>query len=554
MVSEHKVATRSFRNRPPAIALPVAHLLALAPLDVWVRMLLRGDRGSRGVHPRYWLRLLGIGFTSLVGTMCSTPERLGYFIARLLSGGDRERFEHPPGVLIVVGYYRSGTTHAHNLLACDPSSVTPRWYQALLGQGYWLSWGITRFLLVPFLGSSRPQDGVGFGPMWPAEDDFALAGWGASSTLPGRLIFPSRWEHWSRYNTLEECSDAERAKWRRTVAGFAQKVTRSKPNAMLILKTPSHGAHIAQLAEVFGEHARFLHVARDPTKVIESNLKMHDALAEHLLQDPLDPTELRARIVREYHEIEHATMCQAQSLDEGRIGYMTHEELIKNPLGELSRALGSINMTLSDQHQRAIASYLDELGPYHRPPHQPIDLGQPSEDEADSIEQIRALRTHDRPSAQIIPLPEVQPKPPVRIGRGLLGAMVTAALWAALWIGIVWVIKQIDPTIKPRLDQLVWIGGSVIGLVAYRCAGGGGRLLGVTCAVLTLVVFLGVSFPVTVINWNFAADGPRSAFLYHNTKGALHGVLAVSSIAFAILGMLTAMRHAGDTGPRAPGL
>ncbi|MBO6512760.1 MAG: sulfotransferase [Phycisphaerales bacterium] len=534
-------------ERKLGVALPVAHLLALAPIDVWFGML----SGSR-VHPRYWIRLIGIGFTSLVGTIWSLPERVLFWIGWTLFKKDPERFEHPAGVLVIVGYYRSGTTHAHNLIACSSSVITPRWYQALLGQGCWISWAITRVLLVPFLGSSRPQDGVGFGPMWPAEDDFALAGWGRCSPLPGRLIFPRSRARWDRWNDLGSCTADERRRWRRTLAGFAWKVTRRDPTKLLVLKTPNHGSHIAELVEVFGDHVRFLHVSRDPEKVLESNLRMHDALSAHLLQDPVDPTTLRADILDEYEQIERATIEQSQSLDEGRIAFVRHENLLADPCTQLESAFERLGLSFTESDRVAIERYLGELGPYVKPVQAAIDMGTPRADERERIERLQELR----PSIDAVdaaPLSHTEPEHP-RVVRGMVAAAIFMIVWGLLWIGAIWVIKQIDPEIKPRLDQLVWIGGSVIGIASIKASRRGSKQLGILAAALTLLVFVVLSFPITVLNWNFASDGTREQFLYHNTKGALHGLLAPSSLIFALLGMITAFRHAGSTGPRAPGL
>ncbi|MFK7759691.1 MAG: sulfotransferase [Phycisphaerales bacterium] len=544
-------------KRRPIIALPVAHLLALAPLDVWFRMLWSG-RGQH-VHPRYMIRLAGIGFTSLAGTMCSTPERFVFWVWNRFSTAflrrNPEKLDHPPGVLIIVGYYRSGTTHAHNLIACDPASVTPRWYQALLGQGFVLSWTIARFLLVPFLGSSRPQDSVGFGPLWPAEDDFALAGWGACSTLPGRLIFPQRWSSWEHWNDLDRCSESQRQRWRRTVAGFAWKVTRGNTDKMLVLKTPHHGAHIAELIKVFGEHARFIHITRDPVKVIESNIRMHDALSAHLLEDPISATELRSRIVQEYLWIEQSTAEQIQTIPDHQSTHITHERLIANPIGELRNAYTNLGWTLSAEHVESMETYLSELGAYTPGSRAKIDLGTPSPQEPDAIQAIQDISPATQPAPFEERSPVLLPEPArsIPILRALTATVGAALIWGAFWIGIIWLIQQVDPSIKPRLDQLVWIGGSVIGMTAFKVAGSGSRMMSIVACLLTLIVFLAISFPITVINWNFAADSTRDQFIYHNTKGALHGVLSVSSIIFTALGMMTAWKHAGSTGPRPPG-
>jgi hypothetical protein len=333
-------------------------------------------------------------------------------------------------------------------------------------------------------------------------------------------------------------------------------VTRRHPGKILVLKTPNHGAHITELVSIFGDHVRFLHVSREPSKVIESNLRMHDALSRDVLEDPIDPTTLRALIVEEYLQMETATIEQAQSLDEGRIAFVTHENLIADPLGQLSKGYESLGLELSQAHQASIIQYLTDLGTYERPPHPSIDLGIPSESEADTITQLLALRQPQH-QATPVPLPETTPpqppRPPVRTSSGMLGAFAVTILWGALWIGLIWVIKQIYPEYRPRLDQLVWIGGSVIGLFAVKIAGGGSKQLGLAVAALTLLIFVSVSFPITVINWHFAQHGSTQDFLYHNTKGALHGLLAPSSIIYAVLGMLTAWRHASTTGPMAPG-
>jgi omega-hydroxy-beta-dihydromenaquinone-9 sulfotransferase len=521
-------------------------MLALAPLDVWFRTL----KGT-SIHPRYWLRLLGIGTSSLVGTMCSTPERLGLFLYQRVRKTDTQRFDHKPGVLIILGYYRSGTTHAHNLIACDPNAVTPRWYQTLMGQGFLISWTITRFLLVPFLGSSRPQDGVGFGPQWPGEDDFALASWGSCSTLPGRLILPSTWDRWKRWNTLETCMEHEHARWRKTLAQFAWKVTRRNTDKLLILKTPSHGAHIDQLLHVFGDRARFIHISRDPERVIDSNMRLHDSLEQHLLEDPLNPSALRTRIIEEYHLVESQTDKALKSLDQNRYAQLRHEDLIAAPIDQLRKAYERLEMPMSESHATAIQNYLNELGPYERPEHTEVDLGTPSDTETDLIDQIRSLQPQVE-GVHLQPTPAFEtPKP--KTALGVLSALLITLLWGALWIGLVWIIKQIWPEFRPRLDQFMWIGGSVIALLAVKAAGGGSRTLGWTCVILALLVFIAVSFPITVINWNWGSNGTREQFIHHNMKGAIHGLRAPSSIIYALLGMLTAWRHASDTGPKPPG-
>ena len=525
-------------------------MLALAPLDVWARLIAR----SGGVGPRYWLRLAGVLLTSTVGTVATLPERVLVWLWLAARGGDPARFDHPPGVIVVAGYYRSGTTHVHNLLACDPGVVTPRWAQAMAPQGFRLSWWLTRLLLVPFVGGSRPQDAVGFGPMWPGEDDFALAGWGACSTLPGRLVFPRRWGAWSKWNTLGGCTDRERARWRRTMARFAWKVTRGHRDRVLVLKTPSHGAHLGELRAVFGDRLRVVHVTREPGRVVDSNMRMHHALRRHALGDPIGADALRARIVDEYVAIERATRDGRAAL-EIPSATLAHERVVSDPVGALAGALDAIGAPMTDAHAAAVRRYLASLGAHEPDQDGRAPLGTPGEAEADALGEIRAIHRGLDAGAPVA-APGAVPAPAAaraRVGRGVLSAVGTALACAAGWIAVVWVLRQALPHWRPRLDQLVWLMGALIGLGAARGAGVGTRALGVVSAALTPVIFVAVSFVITVVNWNWAADGTLDQWLYHNTKGTLHGVSSSSSLVFAVLGAVTAYRHGSDDGPRAPG-
>jgi len=525
-------------------------MLALCPIDAWARIIAR----SGGVHPRYWPRLALVLFTSTVGTILTLPERALNRLLLALRTTDPERFDHPPGVIVVAGYYRSGTTHVHNLLACDPCVVTPRWAQAMAPQGDRLSWWLTRLLLVPFVGGSRPQDAVGFGPMWPGEDDFALAGWGACSTLPGRLIFPRAFDRWAKWHTLETCTPRERAHWKRTLAHFARKVARARPDRTLVLKTPSHGAHLDALHEIFGDRLKIIHVTRDPKRVLDSNMRMHHALRNHALGDPVAPDDLRTRIVDEYLATERMT-------EEGRASLtipsttLAHEDVAADPIGALERALGALGIPMSRAHADAIGAYAAALGA-HAPDHDAAaSLGTPRGDEPTKLDEIRAIHARLAPvpaDAAPVPIPRREHRRP-RPVRGALAALGVAVACALVWVGTIWVVKQALPGWRPRFDQLVWLAGALIGIGAARVSGVGSRAIGATGAVLTLLVFVGVSFPITVINWNWAAGARFEHWAHHNIKGAVHGLTSASSIVFAALGALTAYRHGRDDGPRPPG-
>src|SRR4051812_11139807 len=95
------------------VALPSPHFMAFAPLDAWVRLLAR-----HGAAPRYWLRIAFGLFTSCIGTVLTLPERVVLApVLRARAARNGARLEHGPGVVVILGYFRSGTTHLHYLMS-----------------------------------------------------------------------------------------------------------------------------------------------------------------------------------------------------------------------------------------------------------------------------------------------------------------------------------------------------------------------------------------------------------------------------------------------------
>jgi len=551
----------SKKNR--GIAWPVGHLLALAPLDVWVRMIVR----SGGVRPRYWGRLGFILVTSFVGTISTVHERVVLSLLwwvrknkhkKRRAGSpslQRLRIEHEPGAVVILGYYRTGTTHLQNLMSCDERFVTPRWSQCLAGQGFVVGWSILRFVLVPFLGRTRPQDAVGFGPNWPGEDDFALCTWGGCSSIPGRFIWPSRWDDWKRWHGLEGLSEQELNRWRSLMTMFVWKLTRSKRNQsrVVLLKSPSHTGRVAELDRLFKGNVKFVHLVRAPGAVIDSNVRLHESLSGHLLEVGPDAQTVRDRIVEEYAYTENKCVQEAEAVGEDRFVRVRYQDLRADPIGILERIYRTLGLEWDPRTQAGVRSYLGHLGAYSSDK-VAIDLGCPSAREEAAKSAMVERYGLDEPTIDEVSVEHLDHAPP-RLWRGIGAAVILSGVCIVVWLGIVWGVHSIWSSMHLRLIPAVWICGAVIGIGARKGARVGDRRLGFIAAGLTVLAVLAVTFPVAVINYNFASTPgyTHHDWIYHNAKYGYQGLRSVASLTFVILAAVTAYRHASAHGPNPPG-
>ena len=122
------------------------------------------------IHWTRWPLALGVFNFAAFNSAASWLQTL--LKARAIERAD---WGQPP--LFVVGHWRSGTTHLHDLLHLDPELACPTTYQCFLPHHFLITeWLLARLLwfLVP---AKRPMDNV-------------VAGWGAPSRGRIRVVQP----------------------------------------------------------------------------------------------------------------------------------------------------------------------------------------------------------------------------------------------------------------------------------------------------------------------------------------------------------------------------
>ena len=208
-----------------AIARHVAHPLEGMTFGDWWGLL---RRHGFDIDPHYWPRALFQTAVSLSNSFTARWERHRY--------GQRVEATRVEAPLFVLGHYRSGTTHLHNLLALDPRFAAPTFFQVLNPHTFltiepWVA-PVAQNLLV----RRRYQDDVALGVGVPSEDEVALCTMTGLSPYMA-WYFPRGGAAYESYLTFRGVPDEEVFRWKAALTLFLKKVT-LRNGLPLVLKSP----------------------------------------------------------------------------------------------------------------------------------------------------------------------------------------------------------------------------------------------------------------------------------------------------------------------------
>jgi hypothetical protein len=314
---------------------------------------------------RHWGRAGLITLGSAPNSVLSWCETL-LFNRRVKSA----RVEPP---LFILGVWRSGTTHLHNLLARDDRFAFPNFYQVMYPATFLCTERAQARLVGFFVPRKRPQDNVLMGVREPQEDEFAVCSLTGHSFILS-LAFPRRAEHYYRYLTLRSVGADELAEWKAALRAFVRKLS-FKYRRPLVLKSPGHTARIKLLLEEFPE-ARFVHIRRHPYAVFQSTRHTVQKAAPWWALQRQQQSYLEDRIIRQYRELYDAFFEERGLIQPARMHELRFEDLAADPVGQIRALYQALNLPDFAYVEPALRAYLDSLGSYQKNtfPELPSDL------------------------------------------------------------------------------------------------------------------------------------------------------------------------------------
>lgn len=342
------------RPEPVTRASATTTPLAAGRLTTWLK-LLRANRGR--VDRPFALRAL----FATASSAALTPLRAMH---RLRLGRALERAGETDDPILILGHYRSGTTHLQNLLTRDPQWGMMSTAQALAPE-LTLAPGPWKQALAALLPATRAMDEMAMHIDLPEEPDHALGALSLFSFYHGFAFPRSFARHYLANVALEGRSEATVARWAELYRGQLRLASALTGRPRAVVKNPADTGRLPHLLSAFPE-ADFVHVVRDPRTMFFSIRNFYRKTLEEFSMQRWTEDELEAMVCDTYEHMLRAYLRDREALPAGRLVEVRFEDLEARPLPELERVYSTLGLPGFAEAAPHFRRYLDENRGYRK--------------------------------------------------------------------------------------------------------------------------------------------------------------------------------------------
>lgn len=269
--------------------------------------------------------------------------------------------------LFLLGFWRSGTTLLHNLLATDPQWGYVNTYQAAMPDAFLAGQGFVRRLIQNKLPPNRGVDNIPVDLSMPQEDEIALDCMCGLSPY-AYLHFPRSAEETLDYLFAEDRLDERRKyQWRAQFMRMLKTASYHMGGRPLLLKSPTNTSRITALLELFPE-ARFIYIQRDPYDTLRSYAGLLRLMNDwHALQR-VDFDALLQKQTRVYRQMAEAYLRQRDAIPADRLIEIRYEELEQDKMGQIKAVYDTLGLTGYGDFEPSLAEYVESIAGFQKNP------------------------------------------------------------------------------------------------------------------------------------------------------------------------------------------
>lgn len=321
---------------------------------------------------RHWRHLARIAVVT-AATLATTPLKT---YASLRYGRRVASTKIHPEPIFIIGHWRSGTTHLHNVLYQDPALASISTWQAFAPQLCLLD---ERILKRPFdlvakrMHPTREIDNMPLAMDNPEETDLAVAGLCPYSYLH-MYSFPRAARRYMRdYVTRFDATPPDvRAEWARQYLRVLHTATLEAGGRRLVLKNCADSARIPQILDMFPS-AKFIHIVRRPYDVYRSTSHLYKTVLAGSQVQSFDPAGLDAWVIEFYTELMQRYLADRDMIPPHRLVEVRFEDLNADPVGIIKQIYAGLELPGHNAADPHIRSYLNSISGYQKNTYRPLD-------------------------------------------------------------------------------------------------------------------------------------------------------------------------------------
>jgi len=319
----------------------------------WMMVLIE----NRGFTIKKLFRATLITLLSVIGIPFRILERLRY----------EKRIKNVPinkSPIFIIGHWRSGTTHLHNLLVQDPRFGFISMLQAMFPRAFLIT-DFFKWFLDIFMPETRPMDNMKITPHKPQEDELAMSNFCPYSFYKAFYFPESMIKYFHRYLEFNGNQTEIIEKWKKNYLYLLKKATYNMGGRRLILKNPSNTPRIRVLLEMFPD-AKFIHIHRNPYVIYPSMIHFYETAIKFFILRPIPEKDIDRNIRMIYKLMMENYFEEKERIPKKNLVEISFKELESKPLEVLKRIYDTFHLGRFDQNRQRFERYLESRSDYQK--------------------------------------------------------------------------------------------------------------------------------------------------------------------------------------------
>ena len=313
---------------------------------------------SNGLIPiKHLMRVIFINTISIVGIPFRIRENFLY-----KQKIERTRVQSPP--IFIIGHWRSGTTHLHNLLCQDPQFGYISMLEASFPKSF-MSNSFFKYFMSEFLPETRPMDNMKMGVDETQEDEMALGNI-FPYTLYNAWYFPKRMmEFYYRYVRFRNIPKKTIRSWKQGYDYLIRKTTLNMEGKQILLKNPANTARIKFLLTLYPD-AKFIHIYRNPYIVYLSTRHFYKKTMEKFMFQNVSSDLIERNFIKIYEDMMKCYFNEKKLIPKENLVEVKFEELEQDPINQLNKIYSTFNLSGFEINKERFSRYLEGLKNYKK--------------------------------------------------------------------------------------------------------------------------------------------------------------------------------------------